>query len=311
MRFDSNLWALIIGGSSGFGLAAAQKLARHGMNLCIVHRDRRGAMRSIEPAFESLRAEGVRVLTHNLDGLSGEGRTKVLDALAPALGETGKVRLLLHTVAFGNLKLLAPVKNEEAQKKSRKALAEKLGADPETISRVVQEAFENGEHRLHALVDPPDYNTRQFLEESDFSRTVHAMGHNIVEWAADLFHRGLFADDARVLSLTSEGNSIAWRGYAAVSAAKAVLESVSRSMAVEFAPFGIRSNVIQAGVTDTPALAAIPGSDRIRAQAEIRNPFGRLTRPEDVAGVVYLLCLEEAAWINGALIRADGGESIA
>jgi NAD(P)-dependent dehydrogenase (short-subunit alcohol dehydrogenase family) len=43
MRFAPDLWSVIIGGSSGFGLAAAQKLAAHGMNLCIVHRDRRGA----------------------------------------------------------------------------------------------------------------------------------------------------------------------------------------------------------------------------------------------------------------------------
>ncbi|MGM0453808.1 MAG: SDR family oxidoreductase [Thermodesulfobacteriota bacterium] len=100
------------------------------------------------------------------------------------------------------------------------------------------------------------------------------------------------------------------QGYAAISAAKAVLESVSRAMAVEFAPFGLRSNVIQAGITETPALQAIPGSERIRAQAGLRNPFGRLTTPADVADVIFLLCLDEAAWINGALICADGGERI-
>lgn len=311
MRFAPDLWSVIIGGSSGFGLATAMKMASHGMNLCIVHRDRKGAMRRIEPFFDELKKKGVKVMTFNVDGLSIEGRTKVLDALAAEIGETGKVRMLLHSVAFGNLKLLAPLKIGDQQQKARERIAEKLGLPSEDISRVLQEAFENGEPRLHPIVDPPQYNNRQFLEAGDFARTVQAMGYNILEWVTDIFDRNLFDTDARVLSLTSEGNSISWRGYAAISAAKAVLESVARSMAVEFAPYGIRSNVIQAGVTDTPALQAIPGSDRIKAQAMLRNPFGRLTTPEDIANVIYLLCQDEAAWINGALICADGGERIA
>ena len=129
-------------------------------------------------------------------------------------------------------------------------------------------------------------------------------------WAQTLLERGLFADDARVFGLTSEGNEIAWKGYAAVAAAKVALESIARSMAVEFAPFGIRSNVIQAGVTDTPALQAIPGNAQLKAQARQRNPFGRLTTPRDVANVIYLLSTAEASWINGEVIRVDGGEHI-
>ena len=58
-QFEPGSHALILGGSSGFGLATAQKLAEAGMNLCIVHRDRRGAMRAIEPEFEKLRGLGV------------------------------------------------------------------------------------------------------------------------------------------------------------------------------------------------------------------------------------------------------------
>ena len=59
IKFHKNHWAVIIGGSGGFGLAAAKKLAAHGMNLCIVHRDRRGAMSRITPEFDGLRDAGV------------------------------------------------------------------------------------------------------------------------------------------------------------------------------------------------------------------------------------------------------------
>jgi len=312
IEFHQDHWALIIGGSSGFGLATAEKLARHGMNLCIVHRDRRGAMRNIEPAFDRLRDTGVGVKIFNLDGLSDEGRQTVLDALAETLGGKGKVRLLMHAVAFGNLKLLAPYQQPDAAGKAREKMAGETGISGEQLHQAINKAFEENCDALFPLVDQGgDYNSRQFLEKEDFFRTTQAMGFNIVQWVQDVLARELFAEDARVVSLTSEGNTVAWRGYAAVSAAKAVLESVSRAMAVEFAPYGIRSNVIQAGVTDTPALRAIPGNRRISAQSRLRNPFGRLTRPEDVANVIFLLCQDEAAWINGALICVDGGERIA
>lgn len=308
--FNTQHWALIIGGSSGFGLAGARKLARHGMNLCIVHRDRKGAMSRITPFFEEMRSNGVEVVTFNTDATSANGRAGVIEGLEKALGTTGTVRLVLHSLALGNLKLLVPGKPSTDAQTARKQLAEQLSVPEKELSRTVQDLFENGSDALCALASPPRYSEDLFLEADDFAGTIRAMGSNIVEWVQDLHRRCLFAGDARVLSLTSEGNSIAWRGYAAVSAAKAVLESVSRSMAVEFASYGIRSNVIQAGVTDTPALRAIPGSSHIASVARRRNPFGRLTRPEDVADVIFLLCADEAAWINGTLIRVDGGEKI-
>ena len=120
----------------------------------------------------------------------------------------------------------------------------------------------------------------------------------------------MFATDARIISFTSEGNSKAWRSYAAVSAAKVTLEAISRNMALEFAPFGIKVNCIQAGVTDTTSLRMIPGSEQIIKHTLKRNPNKRLTTPEDVANAVYLLTKDEAAWITGTVIPVDGGEHL-
>src|SRR5439155_1428243 len=66
MTFPSHYWAVVLGGSSGFGLASAQKLAEHGMNCFLVHRDRRGAMARIEPEFEQIRRQGVSLVTMNV-----------------------------------------------------------------------------------------------------------------------------------------------------------------------------------------------------------------------------------------------------
>ncbi len=312
MRFDNNYWAVILGASSGFGLATAKKLAAHGMKLCLVHRDRRGAMKRIEKEFDKVRQHGGQVITCNQDALSQEGRNKVLDALSEAMAEEGKVRLLLHSLALGNLKLLAPMPGfEQGPEQSRNRLAALTGVSVSSVHEAVDVAFGEGDAHFHSLADNQSLNDKYLLDEEDFAGTIHAMGTSLATWTRTLFLRNLFFSDARVLSFTSEGNAVAWRGYAAVSAAKAALEAVTRSLAVEYAPHGIRANVIQPGVADTPAFRAIPGNRHMEARARLRNPLGRLTNPDDVANMVYLLSLDEAAWVNGALIPVDGGERIA
>jgi NAD(P)-dependent dehydrogenase (short-subunit alcohol dehydrogenase family) len=311
--FDRTHWALILGGSSGFGLATARGLARRGMNVAIAHRDRRGAMPAIEREFQDIRETGVGFLSVNVDALATEGRASILEALAAAMGDRGRVRLLMHSIAFGNLKPIAPVAPAtQPVARTRARLAEALGVSPEALGQAIQAvANTGGADALYALCDPPDLDPDLLLEEEDFARTVHAMGTSLAAYTQALFSLKLFAADARVLAMTSEGNEVAWRGYAAVSAAKAALESVSRSIAREFGPHGVRSNIVQAGITDTPALRLIPGSDGMKADARVRNPLGRLTTPDDVADVICLLCTDEARWMNGSIVRVDGGERIA
>jgi NAD(P)-dependent dehydrogenase (short-subunit alcohol dehydrogenase family) len=265
-------------------------------------------MRRIEPEFDAIREKGVSLLTFNKDALDLGVRSDILDDFGEALGDGGKIRVVLHSIAFGNLKLIAP--EVPCSNEARQRLAQVLGVEESALEEAADTLFQEGVDGVQGLTTPPDYAADSYIEEEDMARTIHSMGTSLLGWTQDLLSRGMFAADARVLGLTSEGNAVAWKGYAAVAAAKVALESVSRSIAVEMAPFGIRSNIVQAGVTDTPALRMIPGSPHLKAQARTRNPFGRLTLPEDVANVIYLLSLPEAAWINGEVIRVDGGERI-
>lgn len=310
--FNTDYWALILGGSSGFGLATAKKLSRHGMNICIVHRDRKGAMKRIAPEFQKLRDSGVQVLTYNANALSREGLQQVLDGLQAGMHADGRVRMLLHSIAYGNLK---PLAREHPQMRASHdqlltKLSQKLALSKETLQSTFDALFGEGEEGLLGVASPARYNNEDLLRAEDFALTIHSMGSSLATWVQEIFRRKMFADDARVLGLTSEGNEVAWRGYAAVSAAKVVLESLARSIAVEYAAYGIRANIIQAGVTDTPALRLIPGSAHLKATAKRRNPFHRITTPQDVANFIYLLCLDEAGWVNGNIIRVDGGEHI-
>ncbi len=258
---NKNQWALILGGSSGLGLATAKKLAKHGMNICIVHRNSRTQEAEINQEFEHIKSEDIQFKSFNTDAFKVEKREQVILELKEIFAEKGKIRTLVHSVAKGNLKPM--------------------------LSR-----------------DKPT------LQTDDFNLTINAMAISLYDWTKAIFDAELFAEDARIISFTSEGNTKAWKNYAAVSAAKVTLEAITRNIALEFAPYGIRANCIQAGVTDTESLRLIPGSEQLKAHSLKRNPFVRLTQPENVADVVYLLSKDEASWINGTIIKVDGGEHL-
>ncbi|WP_445731307.1 enoyl-ACP reductase FabI [Mariniflexile sp.] len=258
---NKNYWALVLGGSSGLGLATAKKLAKHGMNVCVVHRNSRFQEAEITFEFNKIKAEGIQFLAFNVDAINAEKRNEIISELQQLLGKEGKIKTLVHSIAKGNLK-------------------------------------------------PMVSDGIPTLKNDDFILTINAMAISLHDWTQAIFEAKLFAEDARIISFTSEGNTKAWKHYAAVSAAKVTLEAITRSIALEFAPHGIRANCIQAGVTDTTSLRLISGNEKMKAHTLLRNPFKRLTTPDDVANVVYLLSKDEAGWINGTIIKVDGGEHI-
>ncbi|MCB0308472.1 MAG: SDR family oxidoreductase [Bdellovibrionales bacterium] len=155
-----------------------------------------------------------------------------------------------------------------------------------------------------------DQGETQSLNASQMSMTLDVMAHSLVYWAQELISRGQFNKGGRVFAMTSAGGERVWKTYGAVSAAKASLESHIRQMALELATYGISANAIRAGVTDTPALRKIPGNEQMIEMAKSKNPYGRLTTPEDVAQAVVTLSLPHCHWISGNVIGVDGGENI-
>jgi enoyl-[acyl-carrier protein] reductase III len=148
------------------------------------------------------------------------------------------------------------------------------------------------------------------LEPKQITMTLDVMANSLVYWVQELVWAGRFADDARVFSMTSEGSHRVMYSYGAVSAAKAALESHTRQLAAELAPRNIKVNAIQAGVTDTPALRAIPGHEQAMEMSVRRNPYHRLTTPEDVAVAIVAFSRPELSWMTGSVLHVDGGEDV-
>jgi NAD(P)-dependent dehydrogenase (short-subunit alcohol dehydrogenase family) len=99
-------------------------------------------------------------------------------------------------------------------------------------------------------------------------------------------------------------------GIATYTAAKTAIYSLTKSLALEFAPHGIRINAVGPGPIDTPLLRSgrAPGEeDAALAQQRARVPMGRLGKPEEVAAVVDFLLGERSSYITGQIIHPNGG----
>jgi len=154
------------------------------------------------------------------------------------------------------------------------------------------------------------YDSKDQLTQPQMEMTLDVMGNNLVYWVQELLQRKMMDSGSRIYAMTSAGGHSVIPNYGAVSAAKAVLESHIRQLAFELMPLGITANAIQAGVTVTPGSSKIPGIEKLAEFAKLRNPGGRLTTPEDVAGAVAALMDDRTQWMTGNVIRVDGGEDI-
>jgi enoyl-[acyl-carrier protein] reductase III len=116
-----------------------------------------------------------------------------------------------------------------------------------------------------------------------------------------------FGASGAILAISSDGAVRAVPDYSLVGASKGALESLSRHLAVELAPRGIRVNLLAPGAVETEAWEAMPdGPGRLRAARE-RTPTGRLVTPEEVADAALFLCSERARSIVGQTLVVDGG----
>ena len=131
-----------------------------------------------------------------------------------------------------------------------------------------------------------------------------------VREAEPLMHEG-----GRVVAISYSpgGRFGSWQPWVAMGAAKAAMEVLCRYFAVALAGRGITVNTISPVWTDDSVLNTLPDA----VQTTIKNwqqdgwtPMRRLGTPADIGNAVALLCSEEAGWITGQLIHADGGASL-
>jgi NAD(P)-dependent dehydrogenase (short-subunit alcohol dehydrogenase family) len=143
----------------------------------------------------------------------------------------------------------------------------------------------------------------------DRTMNVNLKGHWLMSKAAipEMLRRGRGA----IVNVSSVQGLASQRNVVAYSTSKHAMVGLTRSMAVDLAPLGIRVNCVCPGSVDTPMIRGIISQDRNPEQLERTlnrmHPIGRMGKPEEIAEVIGFLASSRASFMTGSIVTADGG----
>jgi len=183
-------------------------------------------------------------------------------------------------------------------------------AEPEKIDHMFNEIEEKW-GRLDILINNAASGVARAAMELDYDGWDWTMNVNAraallcAQRAAKLMKNG-----GSIVNISSLGSRLVMPIYAAVGVSKAALEALTRYLAIELAPKGIRVNVVSASAVETEALKLYTTDPNLPRPMVTNTPAGRMVQPEDMANVVAFLCSDAAAMIRGQIIIIDGGLSL-
>jgi NAD(P)-dependent dehydrogenase (short-subunit alcohol dehydrogenase family) len=195
-------------------------------------------------------------------------------------------------------------------------------ADPADTLRAVSEmrnrlnASPGADGKLHALVNNAAISpkgqgntgdVRLNVLESDMAvwRRVFEVNFFSTIWLAQGLKEELARAQGAIVNVTSiAGSRVHPFAGAAYATSKAALAALTRELASDFGPWGVRVNAIAPGEIDTAILS--PGTDRIVETIPLR----RLGQPAEVAKAIYYLCTDQSSYVTGAEIAINGGQHV-
>ncbi len=278
MRFRGRV-ALVTGASSGIGRATAVLLAAEGANLVLAARNSGRA------------AEVVGEILAHPEGAVGAGTPGVRPR-----DHDGS-----HTL-FQSRKRPSP----------RALFVPTDVTSPEQCRAAVERTLDAHGH-LDILVNNAGVILRERTvvettpEEWDLTFSVNVKGTYLMSRAAipSMEGGGVIVNVASYLGL------VGGRGVAAYAAAKGAIVNLTRAMALDHAPAGIRVNCVAPGSVDTPMLRKeweeLGGEALVRHRFEEKHPLSRIADAEEIARVILFLASDAASFITGACLAADGG----
>ncbi len=127
--------------------------------------------------------------------------------------------------------------------------------------------------------------------------------------ARQMVKQGARADGGAgaIVNMSSVNSVFALPDHVAYSISKGGLSQLTKAMAIALAPKGIRVNAVGPGTIQTPLLAGVVKDEAFRKKVLSRTPMGRIGQPEEVAAIVAWLASDQASYVTGTTVFADGG----
>lgn len=257
------------------------------------------------------------------DLFSVRGKTALVTGAATGIGRMAATAL----VQAGAHVLIASRKGADCEQVATElnelgatGHAEGFAADVSTEAGILELAEEVKRRTgvLNILINNAGISWGEAYESFPYSAWAKVMGVNV----AAVFHltRELLplleaaasdADPARVINLGSIMGTQPFADHAySYTASKAAVHHLTRTLAIEFAPRRITVNAFAPGPFQSRMMAFAVGTDEKAERMGARIPLGRIGAPDDIAGATLYLCSRAGAYITGAILPIDGGQSV-
>jgi len=206
---------------------------------------------------------------------------------------------------------------------SLKAAAADLGAGasyfvcdlskPDEIPNLIENIYAKY-LRIDVLVNNAGINMKKaFVEVTDeeFATVLQTNLQSVFSISREVVKKMIIAQHGAIVNISSMAAQYGIPKVIAYSAAKTGIEGMTRAMATELSPLGIRVNCVAPGFIKTAMSSKALDADPERKQKVIsRTPMGQMGEPQDVAEAVYYLCSESSSYVTGVVLPVDGGNSI-
>ena len=167
---------------------------------------------------------------------------------------------------------------------------------------------------IDILVNNAGINMKKpFIEvtDEDFATVIQTNLSSVFAISREVVKKMLFLGAGNIVNISSMAAQYGIPKVIAYSAAKTGIEGMTRAMATELSPLGIRINCVAPGFIKTAMSAnALDADPERKNKVFSRTPMGKMGDPEDVAEAVYFLCSNASKYVTGVIMPVDGGNSI-